>query len=44
MMLVNDRSMDAKDDNPTKKISQLHKRLIEQKLREIKAIRIAFSR
>lgn len=39
-----ERSVEVKHDLPTPKNANLYKRIIEEKLREIKAIRIAFSR
>lgn len=44
MRLEHNGSEEIKDDSATKKNYDLHKQLIEEKLRAIKAIRIAYSR
>lgn len=44
MRLVNNDGPEGKDLSPVKKNFELQKQLIEEKLRAIKAIRIAYSR
>ena len=44
MRMEIERPEEFNNESPTKKINPLYKKMIEEKLREIKAIRIAFSR
>ena len=44
MRMEIDRSVEYNNEVPSKKISPLHKRMIEEKLREIKAIRVAYTK
>jgi hypothetical protein len=44
MRLENDRSREFKDESQTKKSSDLERRRIEARLREIKGVRVAFDK